>query len=276
MIQKVDADCLIFDIDGVLLDTHLSFPALIGRAVEEGWLRSGGEVDCPGYSDEFQWVFKRHGSFNDDYDIAWCLLSTAISSGAKKLSEALPSSESLERSIADCGEDCVVWALKKFGTAVNRDDVRSLCAAIYYGDEKTPGLYLKERVMLPVHWSQLPLPVGIYTGRDSREWELAKKLLKWQDFPDDRIVHSGSGIRKPSPEGFEILCSRMGCERPLFFGDTASDEKARAAFGSGFFVAIGELLPESELHFDDPVAALESLIGFFADTSCEKGEIRRG
>ena len=276
MIQKVDADCLIFDIDGVLLDTHLSFPALIGRAVEEGWLRSGGEADCPGYSDAFQWVFKRHGSFNDDYDIAWYLLSAAMSSTARKLSEALPSPELLERMISDCPRDCVPWILEQFGTRVSRGEVRSLCADIYYGDEKTPGLYLQERVMLPVHWSQLPLPVGIYTGRDAREWGFAKKMLKWEDFPDHLVVHSDSGIRKPSPEGFEVLCSRMGCERPLFFGDTASDEKAQSAFGRGFFVAIGELLPESELHFDDPVTALESLIGFFADTSCDKGGIRRG
>ena len=262
MVQRVDVDCLIFDIDGVLLDTHNSFPALIGRAVEVGWLRSGGEVDCPGYSDEFQWVFKRHGSFNDDYDIAWYLLSAAISSGVEKLSEALPSVELLERSIIGCRGDCVSWILEQFGARVNRGEFRSLCADIYFGDEETPGLYLQERVMLPIHWSQLPLPVGIYTGRDSREWEFAKKMLNWQDFPDDRIVHSDSGIRKPSPEGFEILCSRMGRERPLFFGDTASDQKAHVAFGNGFFVAIGELLPESEFHFDDPVDALSSLIGF--------------
>lgn len=262
MARSVDVDCLIFDIDGVLLDTRNSFLAVIERAVEEGWRREGGDADCPGYSDGFQRIFKRHGSFNDDYDIVWYLLLTALSSGEKKLSDALPSVEALERDLADCAGDCVPWIAKRLGDRVNRSDVRSLCARLYLGDEKTPGFYLNEKVMLPIHWSRLPLPVAIYTGRNNDEWQLAKKVLGWDDFPDDRIVHFDSGILKPSPEGLEILCARMGCERPLFFGDTASDQKALDTFGRGCFVAIGDLLPESEHRFDDPSSALESLIGF--------------
>ena len=42
----------------------------------------------------------------------------------------------------------------------------------------------------------------------------------------------------------------MGASSPVFFGDTASDMKAQAAFGRGRFAAVGRLLPEAEYRFD--------------------------
>ena len=116
--------------------------------------------------------------------------------------------------------------------------------------------------MLHCHWRELPLPVGIYTGRNLAEWELAKESLGWQDFPIEQVIHSDSGILKPSPSGLEILCKNLGANAPLFFGDTASDIKAYTAFGKGRFVAIGDLLPEADLIYNDTEDALEMLLNF--------------
>ena len=85
------ADALIFDIDGVLLDVARSFPEVIRQAVFGGWEKfCGGISDTPGYNAGHERVLKRHGAFNDDYDIAWTLLSMAAASGEKLLSKALP------------------------------------------------------------------------------------------------------------------------------------------------------------------------------------------
>lgn len=254
MKDEFKADALIFDIDGVLLDVTKSFPEVIRRCVADGWEKfCGGVTDCAGYGPEHEWVMKRHGSFNDDYDLAWTLLSMAAASGEKLLSRALPSPERLAEELADFRAPLVEWVLGKYGGLVPRGESRAMCAGLYGGAD---GLYKLEKPMLARRWDELGLPVAIYSGRNAYEWDLAKKTLGWEDFPDERIIHSDHGILKPSPEGLEILCGRIGASSPVFFGDTASDMKAQAAFGRGRFAAVGRLLPEAEYRFDTTEAAV--------------------
>ncbi len=254
MKDEFKADALIFDIDGVLLDVTKSFPEVIRRCVADGWEKfCGGVTDCEGYGPEHEWVMKRHGSFNDDYDLAWTLLSMAAASGEKLLSRALSSPERLAEELADFRAPLVEWVLGKYGGLVPRDESRAMCAVLYGGAD---SLYKLEKPMLTRRWDELGLPVAIYSGRNAYEWELAKKALDWEDFPDERIIHSDHGILKPSPEGLEILCERIGASSPVFFGDTASDMKAQAAFGRGRFAAVGRLLPEAEYRFETTEAAV--------------------
>ena len=249
MKDEFKADALIFDIDGVLLDVTKSFPEVIRRCVADGWEKfCGGVTDCAGYGPEHEWVMKRHGSFNDDYDLAWTLLSMAAASGEKLLSRALPSPERLTEELADFRAPLVEWVLSKYGGLAPRSESRAMCAELYGDPER--GLYRLEKPALSRRWDELGLPVAIYSGRNAYEWGLAKKSLGWEDFPDELIIHSDHGIEKPSPEGLEILCGRIGASSPVFFGDTASDMKAQAAFGRGRFAAVGRLLPEAEYRFD--------------------------
>jgi len=253
-------DALIFDIDGVLLDVRRSFPEVIRRCVLHGWeMFCGGVSDSEGYTQEHERILKRHGAFNDDYDIAWTLLCVCAYSGRKRLSEAFPSEDVLAEELKTFEGDVVSWVTCRYGGLVPRQSVRSFCAELYGAG----GLHLLETPMVCAHWSKLPLPVGIYTGRNELELELAKKSLGWQDFPSAHVVHSDSGVLKPSPLGLHILCERLGSDAPLFLGDTASDMKAQMAFGKGFFAAIGGLLPEAPLVFKDTKSALESLLGFY-------------
>ena len=239
------ADALIFDVDGVLLDVSRSFPEVISRSVMTGWERyCGGTVDRRGYDEDIERILKRHGAFNDDYDIAWALLSIAASSGEKLLSRALPRGERLLSEISDYKDSVPAWVASKYGSRIPRKEMRELCVSLY--GTKGNGLHLLETPMLKKHWSRLGAPAGIYSGRDTMEWELAKESLGWEDFPDEFAVLADSGVTKPSPEGLEILCRRLGASSPVFFGDTASDMQAAMAFGRGRFAAIGSLLPEAE------------------------------
>lgn len=253
-------DALIFDIDGVLLDVRRSFPEVIRQAVKTGWVELyGGDADCDVYGPEHERVMKRHGGFNDDFDLSWSLLCISAASGRKKLSQAFPSPEKLAKEVSDCAGNVPEWAEKKYHAGISRAAIHELCHRLYgYGG--SGGLHMLETPMLRTRWDKLPLPVGIYTGRNLIEWEFAKQCLGWEDFPLDRVIHSETGITKPSPAGLEILCRKFGAKNPLFFGDTASDYQAWKAFGAGAFVAIGELLPEAEFIFEDTQTAVDTLL----------------
>lgn len=252
-------DALIFDVDGVLLDVSRSFPQVIRVAIVKWWEKYFGTADCQGYTSAHEWVVKRHGAFNDDYDIAWTLLSMSAYKGGWTLSSSFPTPDELEEELGDFQGTVEDWVTLSYGNIVPRNELREFCSSLYHGTKTTPGLYQLEKPMISKKWNELPLPVAVYSGRNAPEWELAKSSLGWCDFPDDLIIHMDSGITKPSPKGLEILCDRLGAASPYFFGDTAADAKALSAFGRGKFVAIGELLPESELIFksaDDALAAL--------------------
>ena len=258
-----DCDCLIFDVDGVLIETGESFPLTIRLCVEQEWTRIGGVCDAPGYSDEHNAVLKRHGSFNDDYDIAWVLLNLSVSrlDGTKKLSRAFPSPDELQEIVTSCDGDCVSWQRARFAELFQRDDVRARCEDLYFGNDGKPGASAMEMPLIDVDWKDLPFPAYIYTGRDLREWRAAQRVLGWPDFPDDRVVHRDSGMLKPSPAGLEYLCDRFGHRAPIFFGDTMSDKKASDAFGMGAFFAIGPLLAGEPYHFDTVRDAILQLTG---------------
>ncbi|MCD7952201.1 MAG: HAD family hydrolase [Synergistaceae bacterium] len=182
----------------------------------------------------------------------------AAASGEKLLSRALPSPERLLSELESYRAPVPEWVTARYGRLVPRPEVRALCAELYGG--KGCGLHLLERPMIKKHWRELGLPVAIYSGRNSLEWELGKESLGWNDFPDELIIHSDSGITKPSPEGLEILCRRLGVSSPVFFGDTASDMQTQAAFGKGRFAAVGPLLPEAEFRYDTTEEAVRAAI----------------
>ncbi len=165
-----DRDCLVFDVDGVLIETGESFPEAIRLCVEREWARTGGICDTAGYSDAQNVVLKQHGAFNDDYDIAWVLLnlSAARSDRTKQLSCALPSPDALHKIIATCDGDCVSWLRAHFAETFPRNEVRAICEDFYFGSGEQPGTSAQEVPLIDIDWKDLPLPAYVYTGRDLR------------------------------------------------------------------------------------------------------------
>lgn len=267
-------DLLVFDVDGVLIDTRSSYPSVIRAAIQWGWnLMLGGKADCTGFSMEHFRISKRHPGFNDDYDIAWALVTVAAAqareTGDLRLSRAMPSPgewESILEGFPPSG--IVAHAKSRYGDPVGRDGLRALCEEMYLGEKfaGTPrltkakrGLWHAEKPLLNCHWSDLSRPAAIYTGRFLPELELALARLGWEDFPIDRIVTPETGISKPSGEGFARLCRTTGTRNPVYFGDTESDRESLRRFGKGTFVAIGNLLPEETCRYDLVSEALMDL-----------------
>ncbi|MFP4481359.1 MAG: HAD family hydrolase [Thermovirgaceae bacterium] len=247
---------LIFDVDGVLVDTDRSFPNVVITAIQ-WWsrFRLGVRTDAQPFTREHYDITKNHGSFNDDYTIAWTFLSRVAALGKRRLSECRLTPGRWKQIISSCrSADPVPWVLETFGKEIPLQGFRDLCDEIYFGTGtlesargRKPafitmrGLWNLERSMLRVPWTCFGDPVGIYTGRTRAELSLALSLLGWTDFPCEACVTLDDGIAKPSPEGFRKLEKTLGCDEVLYFGDTESDRLAFEGYGKGRFIPVGPL-----------------------------------
>ncbi|MGC9373084.1 MAG: HAD family hydrolase, partial [Thermovirgaceae bacterium] len=205
-------------------------------------------------------ITKNHGSFNDDYTIAWTFLSLVASLGKRRLSECRLNPGRWRRIISTCRTaDPVPWVIETCGKQIPLKELRDLCDEIYFGAGtlesargRKPsrilmrGLWNLERPMLKVHWTSLGHPVGIYTGRSRAELSLALSLLGWGDLPDEACVTLDDGIAKPSQEGFIKLEKTLGFDEVLYFGDTESDRLAFEGYGKGRFIPVGPLFVGGE------------------------------
>jgi phosphoglycolate phosphatase-like HAD superfamily hydrolase len=277
-------DMLIFDVDGVLIDTCESFRLVTAETVRWCWENLlGGSADCEGYTPEHHRLCKFHPAFNDDSVIAWALLRCMVRNGAqtgeKSMKKVFPAPEAWERELNAYRRDEVVeeTALRETET-LPLAEVRAVMEEFYYGEETYAeykgkparriggeGFWKMEKPAVSRDWKDLGLPAGIYTGRTRIEMSLAQRRLNWPDFPEDMMITSNDGILKPSPLGLATLCQRAGKQNPFFFGDTVSDQETWRAFRKGAFVAIGPILKaeasrEGFLHFDTLEDALSALL----------------
>lgn len=269
------ADLLIFDVDGVLIDTSLSYPFVAQDSVHWVWKNIlNHSIDSNGFTMDHFYAAKQHPSFNDDYDIAWVFLCITLTKERENLADSAPTLLEWKQLLKTCkGRNVKEWVEKSFGERVSRLMVRRICEEFYYGKEEmqtitgekclfvtsSQGYWKRETPMLNYHWKELPLPSAIYTGRPEGEMKLALSLLGWEDFPKDRIITPESGITKPSPKGLEKLCSLFKASYPLYFGDAESDRRSFQAFGKGAFIAIGNTLSDHDLRFETTSQALASL-----------------
>lgn len=271
------ADLLIFDVDGVLIDTSLSFPMVVKDSIQWIWQNIlNYTMDGTGFTLDHFYAAKQHEAFNDDYNIAWAFLCAILSQETKNFKDAVPPVNQWERLLIRCdGNNVTEWVIKEFGERISRSMVRRICEEFYFGSEdvmsitgrsplfikSSKGYWKREKPQISCHWKKLPLPSGIYTGRSKDEMNLALSLLGWEDFPNERIVTPESGITKPSPKGIEFLCSLFNASYPLYFGDAESDRKSLESFGKGVFIAIGPTLLGQEFTFSTTAEALSFLFG---------------
>jgi phosphoglycolate phosphatase-like HAD superfamily hydrolase len=281
--KETTPDILIFDVDGVLIDTRESFRLVTAETVRWCWENLlEGDADCEGYTPEHFHLCKSHPAFNDDAIVAWALLRRMkrdrARTGSKSMKETFPTLEAWGKELSTYKRGEIAGEILRETETLPLTEVRAVMEEIYYGQElyekykgksahniEGGGFWNYEKPAISTDWKALGLPVGIYTGRTRKEMSLAQKHLNWLDFPQEMLISADDGISKPSPLGLSILCERSGTRSPLFFGDTASDKEAWLAFRKGVFVAIGpilktEALRDGNLHFDTLEEALSLLL----------------
>lgn len=261
---------IVFDVDGVLVDTSRSFPEVVSGAVNFCARFTPGLESVPlTFSKEHYIKAKINPMFNDDYDIAWTFLSWAASNIASISREGRTDPEEWGSAIGKCMLDPLIWVPQVFGPVVDRNAVRKTCEEMYFGDDliasaikpdtihsRLSGLWKNEQPCLSANWRSLGKPVGIYTGRNRQELQLALRLLDWEDFPSDHCITVDDGVKKPSPEGLFRLEKILDVLEIFFFGDSESDRKAFEAYGKGKFFPIGNLFPSAM----EPYASVEEAL----------------
>lgn len=138
--------------------------------------------------------------------------------------------------------------LRRGGMDVPVEKVRGLFDAIYQGRDGRPGLWRRERWLVPAEvLGRLARGrrVGIVTGRTREEVALARRIAAgaWEHVEcvitkDD--LPPGRG--KPAPDGILAALAALGAARGAYVGDAVDDMRAARAAG---LRAIGVLPPGS-------------------------------
>jgi len=262
-------EIIVFDIDGVLIDTLPSFRVAVSRTVQY-YITEILEYDDTGLfilPEEVQF-FKIAGGFNDDWVLSQSIILffiyKAITSGLKDTRSVRlipPSFEDFTRDIS-----CIGDGLEKVENYISNIDnniiseikskldkklVIRIFQEIYAGSEdmkrlygsepllgKEEGLWKRERIILNRRLLIPDLFYGIYTGRTASETDLALNMLKL-DIPPQAIITMDSSIIKPDPRGLEIIRSYYKREILVFVGDSM-DDILTAINGNAIPVAIAK------------------------------------
>ncbi len=175
-----------FDIDGTLIDTRPSFDRIVR--------------ELSGATDDDIRLFRAHGGFNDDWELARAAVCF-IGAGRPAILERC---ENVADVVAWCGHD--------------PGDLAPRGIALYRG-----GLWKNERPLVDgARLNELAeaLPVAACTGRDGWELERAEELLSFSFFR----ATTGDHVKKPDPRALLRLLDD-DTDTVLLVGDTAADRR---------------------------------------------------
>ncbi|MGB9682666.1 MAG: HAD family hydrolase [bacterium] len=246
-------EVVVFDIDGVLIDTRFSFRVAVSKTVQFYMTRILGYNDSgPLILPEEVQLFKLTGGYNDDWVLSQSaimfFLYKALTSECKdtySIRQTPPSLEEFTKTISyyDDGIKKVRNYIEKRGRGVLTDIdglvdsnlVVKTFQEMYAGRRYLKRLYgrepkgeigegvcEKERVILDKRLLIPTIYYGIYTGRTDGEAELALERLSI-NVPREVIVTADSGIKKPDPRGLEIIRSFYKKKSLAFVGDSMDD-----------------------------------------------------
>ncbi len=246
-------EIIVFDIDGVLIDTSKSFRVAVSRTVQYYMTKVLGYIDTGILiqPEEVQ-LFKLAGGFNDD----WILSQSAILFFIyKALKSRFKDTNSIRLSPPSLAEFTKAISYEGDGLSKTRNYLVSLDGNIFYKAEEKfdkkfiirifqeiyagskyvkrlygtepilgteEGLWRNEEVILDKTLLPEDIFYGIYTGRTASETELALELLKLE-IPPQAIVTMSSSIVKPNPRGLEIIREYYKKNILAFVGDSMDD-----------------------------------------------------
>ncbi len=255
VMQLEVADAIVFDVDGVIIDVHQSYPHVICQAAESYLKEIGFSGNTVPATPEETTFFKAAGGFNSDWSLAQgivlCYLAKAAAIGSRNLdglSDSYPDLETMARAAGEYGGglDGLRQAL---GNMVELHDwqivdrewdrhrITRLCQEYYAGSEapavfgisdpvvRGPGLMAREKPILPrAVLEAAGLGYGLYTGRNYGETTKALELAGMQGFfLRQAMITETEGLKKPNPEGLFRIASVLQPRLMVFCGDNLDD-----------------------------------------------------
>jgi HAD superfamily phosphatase len=248
MRRRAGFDGIVFDMDGVLLDTSRSFTAavlLAGRAcaLEPGLRGTWGEREVE--------QLRLCGGFNNDWDAAAAVATLGPASGPSRgweercaQLERLGGGTDAVRVLV--GETTWLEVLSRVAPAFQRLYAGPRAREVYGLEPSEPrGLYeMEEPLVSPVELGATGLPFGIFTGRTMEEALLGLERFGLE-LPAGRMVcDTAPRFRKPRPDGLLELAAQLGSHHVLHVGDTLDDLRSSVnAQMAGLDVAFAGIAP---------------------------------
>jgi HAD superfamily phosphatase len=253
-------DCVIFDIDGVIIDVSNSFRVAISQTVQLYCVRTAGFTgdEVLLLPSETQ-LFKLAGGFNNDWDLSAAAILFYLTKAEiqnTKDTRALKShGQTLEEFTAAAGRAgggmhgamAVLFPMLtkeqrlKVESEYNRDEIERLFQELYGGTDhcdrlyghtpvfnKRKGLLNAEKTMLdPAMPGFFPGMTGVLTGRTKEETEVGLEKAGLAKIFNKENVYFDSGLepekRKPRPGALIELAAKLGGKVTLYVGDVMDD-----------------------------------------------------
>ena len=249
-------DLLIFDVDGVLLDTSQSIRQMNLEVIPvylqmlPGWTAPDDLLT----SEDIE-RFKTAGGFNDDWDLSCALTLLYLFKAARyKVKDAAtlhdnsPTIAEFTAEIARRGgwlhtAEAIVFEQASSAEEFEIRDaydpplIHRLCQEIYAGDLSPrihghqpiyfpgPGKVRLDRPLLDVSLLPDHMPLALLTGRTRSEAEIAVEMTgigPYLRFPEYAMTRD-DGNAKPDPDGLRRLLERTGAKTALYIGDAIDD-----------------------------------------------------
>ncbi len=278
--QAEVADVIVFDMDGVLIDVHASYPIVICQTVTHYLKENGFVGEGLAVTPEETAYFKAAGGFNSDWALAQGIvlvfLVKAVMAGSRDfdgLRHLAPDFLSLSRAVAQQGGGLngLARALetlvdeKDFETITqswDRKRITRLAMEYYAGDEaaqvfgisndtvKGQGLMHAERPLVSREdLLKSPFRYGLYTGRNLGETQTAIRIAGLEGiWSEDAMITEDRGIHKPDPQGLVAIAQSLSPRLMIYVGDNLDDWQAAARY-------------EAERSLDDPPCLFCGMLG---------------
>ncbi|WP_049928205.1 TIGR01548 family HAD-type hydrolase [Halopiger goleimassiliensis] len=252
----MNADAVVLDVDGVLVDVADSYRRAIVESVDHVYDRTIRKDDVQ--------QFKDAGGFNNDWELTYAaaLYVLATAEGYRA------SIDEYTDAIADAGggleaaetvvrEAIGARATQRVRDRWDRERLRDVFQQLYLGPElyrgleggdpdlATRGYIHDEPVLLSADAREALLEtydVGILTGRPAAEAEIALERVGLDDAvaADRRFTMDDWEEGKPHPRALVTLAERFDAETVVFVGDTLDDVRTA--------VNAAEADPDREYH----------------------------
>jgi len=200
-------DCILFDMDGVLVDVRNSYR----KAIEEtaNWYFGKSRISARVGQEDVS-AIKSMAGFNNDWDATFAIVRGGMK--GLRIKDALPPSPEEKQSLL-------------------YSELKGKFQEIYLGGliSHEPSLVAKETL---ARLGRSGMKLGIVTGRPKAEADFAIQNNGWGGFfPREKVIAlEDCEEEKPSPAPLLLAAQKLGAIRPLYIGDNASDVAAcRAA-----------------------------------------------
>lgn len=278
--QAEVADAIVFDMDGVLINVHSSYPVVITKAVDAFLQEEGFTGDAQAVTTDETAFFKAAGGFNSDWHLAQGICLVYLVKGAmadtrniEGLRQLPPDLATIARSVGQFGGGLptLIRVLRNLVDPVEMDGlmkrwdcdrITRLAQEFYAGDDSLrvfgvanetvtgAGLMMQERAMVTRDkLTALPFRYGLYTGRNRGEVDIAIQMAGLSDiFSDEAMITEDLGIQKPNPEGLFLIARVLKPRLMLYVGDNLDDWQTAARY-------------EAERSLDDPPCLFAGMLG---------------